>query len=64
MKYKTEIVSFAHTFLAVFLPILVVSLDSLNFQMLTREALVAFGVGVLRQTLKSLTTYYFPVVPK
>lgn len=58
-KLKSELISFAHTFLAIFIPLLLVSLDSLDFTNLSREALLAFGVGLLRSTIKAMSNFYF-----
>lgn len=51
---KTELVSFTHTFFAVFvvtgLPLLV----SFNWQMADKAALTALGIAVLRAMVKAL----------
>jgi hypothetical protein len=53
-KLKLHIVSFAHTFLAVFIPIFIVNLNSFDFTTISKESLIAFGVATMRATVKAL----------
>ena len=55
-KQKYEIKSFVQTFLAVFIPLVIATVDILDFSSLSKETLTAFGIALLRAGVKALWT--------
>lgn len=59
-KTKTELISIAHTFIAIFSAAVMANINTLDVAHLSKDALVAFGVAVFRSIVKSVWLYYFP----
>ncbi len=55
---KTELVSIVHTFVAVMLTAVVANINTLDLTHLTKGALVAFGVAILRSVVKTMSQTY------
>lgn len=51
-KIRDELISVFHTFLAIFIPILLTTLNSLDFNNLTKEVLLAAGIAAIRSAVK------------
>ena len=57
-KIKTELVSIAHTFLAVMGAAFIANIDSVDFAHLSKEALLSFGIALFRSAIKSAWQMY------
>lgn len=53
-KQKYELKSIAQTFLAIFIPLAVVSLQTVDYDNLTKETLTALAIALLRSAIKVL----------
>ncbi len=53
-KQKYELKSIAQTFLAIFIPLAAVSIQSINYDNLTKETLTAILFALLRSAIKAL----------
>lgn len=58
MTFKTELISFAHTFIAVFGVALLSNLQTFEWTNLSQETLIAFGIAVARSLVKGLSLYF------
>ena len=65
-KIKLELLSILHTFLSVFVPILLINLNNFDFTTLSKESLIALVVAVLRSSIKAtwnkVANSYFPTL--
>jgi ABC-type enterochelin transport system permease subunit len=57
---KTELISIAHTFVGVLVPVVMMNLNLLDINNLTKESLFAFGIAVFRSVVKTMYNAYFP----
>ena len=55
-KQKYEIKSFIQTFLAVFIPLVIVTIDTIDISNLSKETLTALAVAIMRASIKALWT--------
>ena len=57
---KTELISVAHTFIAVLGAAVISNINTLDLTHLNKDVLIAFGVAILRSLTKTMWNTYFP----
>jgi ABC-type enterochelin transport system permease subunit len=58
---KAELISITHTFVAVLGTVVMANASTLDVNNLSKEALVSFGIAVLRSVIKTMWLTYFPI---